>query len=108
MDPYFFGVMLLSAGSFIHTKSDVPELRPDDEQVDTAWRWLSRAAFAAWLLMLVWGAVHLPLWEPAVAFVASLTANSFLVLRGPQRAWPALSVVCSLAGLGLSAWRVFG
>lgn len=108
MDPYFLGVMLLSAGSFIHTKSDVPELRPTDEQVDRAWRWLSRAALAAWLLMLVWGLVHLAMWEPAAAFVASLTVNAFLVLRGPQRAWPALSVACSVAGLGLSAWEVFG
>jgi len=108
MDPYFLAVTLLSVGSFIHTKSDVPELRPGDEQVDTAWRWLSRAALFAWIGLLGWGVLHQPFWVPTVAFIASLTFNAFLALRGPQSAWPALSVMASLTGFGLTAWTIWG
>ncbi|WP_431284065.1 multidrug DMT transporter permease [Humitalea sp. 24SJ18S-53] len=108
MDPYFLAVTLLSVGSFVHTRSDVPELRPTDEQVDNAWRWLSRAALFSWIGMLVWGVISLPFWMPTAAFVASLTFNAFVALRGPQTAWPALSVMASVFGLGLAGWTLWG
>jgi hypothetical protein len=102
---YFAAVVLLSAGSFIHTRSAAPEMRPASAGGDILWRWLARAAFAAWLGLLVWGFVHYHWSQPVAALLASLAANGLIAQRGPMRTWPGVSMIFCLAGL-LSAFAV--
>ena len=106
MSAYFLAVVLLSAGAFLHTRSTAPGMRPADPRADAAWRWLSRAALAAWLAMLGYGVAALPWLEPASGLAASLAVNAFLVMRGPRITWPALSMFFSATGLLLALYTV--
>jgi hypothetical protein len=103
---YFLAMVLLSAGAFLHTRSSEPGMRPADPRADAAWRWLSRAALAAWLALLGYGLASLPWFEPVSGFVASLAVNAFLGVRGPRITWPALSMLFSGTGLVLALYAV--
>lgn len=103
---YFVGMVMLSAGSFIHSRSAAPEMRPASAAGDILWTWTARAAFAAWLGLIVWGFVHFHWTQPVAAIMASLGANGLIAQRGPMRTWPGVSLIFCAAGL-LSAAAVF-
>ena len=104
MDPYVPALMLLSAASFIHSRSNVPELRPESEAADTAWKYLSMLAFWLWLGLLVWGAMMRPWTDVALGFALSLAFNLLLALRGPRPVWPGLSMVSAVLGIGAAGY----
>jgi hypothetical protein len=108
MDPYVPALMLLSAASFIHSRSNVPELRPESEASDTAWKYLSMLAFWLWIGLLVWGAIMRPWTDVALGFVLSLAFNLLLALRGPRPVWPGLSMVSALLGIGAAGYLLLG
>ncbi len=100
MDTYLPALMLLSGAAFIHTRSNVPELRPASDAADTAWKLLSLLALWLWAGLLVWGAVMRPWTDVALGFALSLAFNLLLALRGPRPAWPGLSMVSAVLGIG--------
>ena len=105
MSTYFMAMMLLSAGSFIHTRSLAPEMRPASAASDMIWRWTATAAFWSWLGLGAWGLWTMHWSQPIAAVLASLAVNAVIGLRGPMRTWPSLSLMFCVAGLlsGLSA-----
>jgi hypothetical protein len=107
MSAFFYAVLLLSAAAFIHSKSSIPEMRPDSPAADIAWRWLSRAALLAWGTLLAWGFSTRGWTEPLAALLASIGLNIALAARGPRPAWPGLSMLCAVAGLGLAAYSAW-
>jgi hypothetical protein len=107
MDLYVIAVLALSVGSFIHSRSSVPELRPSSEAANTIWSLLSKLAFLGWIAMLVWGFWTLVWSLPASALLGSLAVNALLAMRGPKPFWPGLSMLMSAIGLALSVWVVF-
>ncbi|MFC7608834.1 hypothetical protein [Teichococcus aestuarii] len=52
MDTFIPALLLLSGGAFIHTRSNVPELRPASDAADTIWKllagWPSSCGSACW------------------------------------------------------------
>lgn len=105
---YLAALVMLSAGAFIQNKSVAPEMRPADSTASDAWRWLGKAAFYAWLGLLVWGAVHLHWSQPIAGALFSLGFNAFIAMRGPRTAWPMLSMIFCGAGLLAGAVLVLG
>jgi hypothetical protein len=103
---YFLAMVLLSGGAFLHTRSADPGMRPADPRADVFWRWLSRAALAAWLALLGYGFVALPWFEPVSSLAASLAVNAFFAMRGPRVTWPALSMLFSVTGLLIAVYAV--
>ena len=102
---YFVAMVLLSAGSFIHSRSEAPEMRPASAGGDMLWRWTAKASLAAWVALIVWGFVHYHWSQPLAAVLASLGANGLIAQRGPMRTWPGVSLIFCAAGL-LSAVAV--
>lgn len=102
---YFVAMVLLSAGSFIHSRSEAPEMRPASAGGDMLWRWTAKASLAAWVALIVWGFVHYHWSQPLAAVLASLGANGLIAQRGPMRSWPGVSLIFCAAGL-LSAVAV--
>ncbi|MBR0670205.1 multidrug DMT transporter permease [Neoroseomonas soli] len=99
MPTYLMAMMLLSAGSFIRTRSAAPEMRPASAASDMVWGWVARAAFWSWIGLAVWGFVTMHWSQPVAAVLASLGVNALIGLRGPMRTWPGLSMVFCVAGL---------
>ena len=108
MSSYFMAMMLLSGGSFIHSKSAAPEMRPASIVGDTAWVWLARAAFFLWLGLIVWGFRTYHWSQPLAAVLASLAVNALIAMRGPQRSWPGLSILFCIVGLMAGAALLLG
>jgi hypothetical protein len=106
MDPFLPALMLLSGAAFIHSRSNVPELRPDSEAADTAWKYLSLLALWLWVGLLVWGMAMRPWPDVAIGFALSLAFNLLLALRGPRPVWPGLSMVSAVLGISLGAYTV--
>jgi hypothetical protein len=106
MDLYIPALMLLSGGAFIHSRSNVPELRPASEAADFAWKLLARLAFFLWLGLLVWGMFRLPWTMVLAGFAVSLIFNIVLALPGPRPIWPGLSMAMAAAGLALGIYTV--
>jgi hypothetical protein len=106
MSTYFMAMMLLSAGSFIRTRSAAPEMRPASAAGDMAWGLAARAAFLMWLALIVWGFMTYHWSQPVAAVMASLATNALIAMRGPMRTWPGLSLMFCVAGL-LSGAVVF-
>lgn len=102
---YFVAMMMLSAGSFIHARSEAPEMRPASAGGDMLWRWTAKASFAAWLALIAWGFAYFHWSQPVAAVMASLGANGLIAQRGPMRTWPGISLVFCAGGL-LSAAAV--
>ena len=108
MSLYLLALVLLSGGTFIHSKSGAPEMRPSNEVASQAWRWLGRLSFWGWIGLLGWGAWALHWSQPLAGLLASLAANAFIAMRGPRPAWPLLSMLFCGAGLLAGAYVVFG
>lgn len=106
MSTYFLAMMLLSAGSFIRSKSAAPEMRPASTVADTVWGVAAKLAFWMWLGLIVWGFVKYHWSQPVAAVMASLAGNALIGMRGPMRTWPGLSLIFCAAGL-LSGLVVF-
>lgn len=103
---YFVAMMMLSAGSFIHARSQAPEMRPASAGGDMLWRWTAKASFAAWLALIAWGFAYFHWSQPVAAVMASLGVNGLIAQRGPMRTWPGISLIFCAGGL-LSAAAVF-
>lgn len=108
MSLYFLAMLLLSGAAFIQSKSDAPELRPESQASDRVWRLLGKACFAAWLALIVWGALTLHWSQPLAGVVGSLGFNIFLARLGPRPFWPGLSMLCGVAGLALTGFMLLG
>jgi hypothetical protein len=106
MSYYFFAMLLLSGAAFIQSKSDAPELRPASALANRAWRLLGKACFAAWLALIIWGAMKLHWSQPLSGVIGSLAFNAFLARLGPRPFWPGLSMLCGVAGLALTAFML--
>ncbi|EFH12853.1 multidrug DMT transporter permease [Pseudoroseomonas cervicalis] len=106
METYLPALILLSGGAFIHSRSNVPELRPASEAADTAWKLLAKLAFFLWIGLLVWGLYNLPLPSLGIAFILSLAFNVLLAMRGPKSIWPGLSMVMCVLGVALGVYTV--
>ncbi len=103
MNLYFLAAVLLSVAAVIEARCATPAMRPPAEAADRGFRILGRAAFAFWLVLLAWGALKLPWWQPAAALVGSLAANALVVGAGARSYWPGLSMGLALAGLALTS-----
>lgn len=99
MSTYFLAMMLLSAGSFIRSKSAAPDMRPASTVADTAWSVVAKLAFWMWLGLIIWGFVKYHWSQPVAAVMASLAGNALIGMRGPMRTWPGLSLIFCAAGL---------
>ncbi|MDB5369842.1 MAG: Multidrug transporter permease [Roseomonas sp.] len=108
MDTFLPALLLLSGASFIHSRSNVPELRPGSEGADLAWKWLSQLAFFLWVGLLIWGCFMRPWTTVAVGLGLSLLFNVFLAIRGPRPVWPGLSMAMGAAGIGLGVFTLLG
>ncbi|MBO1074852.1 multidrug DMT transporter permease [Roseomonas marmotae] len=106
MDTFVPALVLLSGAAFIHSRSNVPELRPASEKADLIWSWLSRFAFMLWLGLLVWGTQMRPLKEVLLGLGLSLLFNLMLALRGPRPVWPGLSMSMGVAGVAMGIYRL--
>ncbi|MES2710693.1 MAG: multidrug DMT transporter permease [Pseudomonadota bacterium] len=106
MSYYFFAMLLLSGAAFIQSKSDAPELRPASEVADSAWRLIGKLCFAAWLALIIWGALRLHWSQPLSGVIGSLAFNAFLARLGPRPFWPGLSMLCGVAGLALTGFML--
>lgn len=99
MSTYFMAMVLLSAGSFIRTRSVAPEMRPASSASDMVWGMVARAAFYMWLALIIWGFTSYHWSQPVAAVMASLAINALIAMRGPMRTWPGLSLMFCVAGL---------
>lgn len=99
MSTYFLAMLLLSAGSFIRTRSSAPEMRPASAASDMVWSLAARAAFFMWLALIVWGFLNYHWSQPVAAVLVSLAINALIAMRGPMRTWPGLSLMFCVAGL---------
>ena len=99
MPTYFMAMLLLSAGSFIRTRSAAPEMRPASAASDVVWGLAARAAFWMWLGLIVWGFLNYHWSQPLAAVLVSLAINALIAMRGPMRTWPGLSLMFCVAGL---------
>jgi hypothetical protein len=106
MDTYLATLLLLSGASFIHARSNVPELRPGSQGADLAWKWLSQLSFFLWIGLLLWGIYHRPLLTVGFGLGLSLVFNIFLAIRGPRPIWPGLSMGFGVAGIGLGIFTL--
>ena len=106
MDPFLPALILLSGAAFIHSRSNVLELRPESEAADTVWKYLALLALWLWMGLLVWGLVMRPWTQVAIGFVLSLAFNLLLALRGPRPAWPGLSMVSAVLGIGAGLYTL--
>jgi hypothetical protein len=97
-------MVLLSIGAFIHSKSGAPEMRPASQAASVFWHWLARAAFIAWIALIVWGFRELHWSQPVSAAMLSIAGNGVIAMRGPRNAWPMLSML--FCGLGLAATAI--
>jgi hypothetical protein len=100
---YFVALLVLSAAAVIEARCSTPGLRPEAEAADRAFKILGRSAFAFWLVLLGWGVLYLPWWQPLAGIVGSLALNALIVQGGARPAWPGLSMGLSLVGLFLTA-----
>lgn len=103
MSTYFMAMMLLSGGSFIRTRSGAPEMRPASAASDMVWGILAKAAFWAWLGLIVYGFYRFHWSQPVAAVMASLAVNALIAMRGPRRTWPMLSYLFCTVGLAAAA-----
>jgi len=101
---FYAAMVLLSIGAFIQSKSGAPEMRPASEAASIFWHWLARAAFIAWIALIVWGFRELHWSQPVAAVMVSLVGNAVIAIRGPRNAWPMLSML--FCGLGLAATAI--
>jgi hypothetical protein len=103
MQTWFVALLVLSAAGVIEARCATPALRPAAPAADSAFRILGRSAFAFWLVLLGWGFLTLPWWQPVAGIVGSLALNALIVQAGARTFWPGLSMGLSLVGLFLTA-----
>lgn len=103
MQIYFVALLILSAAAVIEARCSTPGLRPEAEAADRAFRIMGRSAFAFWLVLLGWGFLNLPWWQPVGGIIGSLALNALVVQNGARPSWPGISMGLSLVGLFLTA-----
>ncbi len=103
MSFYFATLVILSVAAVIEARCATPGLRPEAEAADRGFRFLGRAAFGFWLVLLAWGFWQLPWWQPVAGLVGSLAANALVVGAGPHPYWPGFSMGTALVGLLLAS-----
>lgn len=108
MSLYFMAMLLLSAAAFIHSRATEPELRPESPMTDAVWRIISHACLAAWLALIVWGALRLHWTQPLSGVIGSLGVNAIIMRVRPMPIWPGLSMLLGAAGFAAASRAVFG
>ncbi len=103
MQLWFLALLVLSAAGVIEARCATPGMRPAAPAADRAFRILGRSAFAFWLVLLAWGFMTLPWWQPVGGIIGSLALNALIVQGGVRTYWPGLSMGLSLVGLFLTA-----
>jgi hypothetical protein len=100
---WFVALLVLSAAGVIEARCATPALRPEAPAADRAFRILGRSAFAFWLVLLGWGFLFLPWWQPLGGILGSLALNAMIVRGGPRPYFPGLAMGLALVGLFLAA-----
>ena len=104
MSAAFLATLLLSVAAYIHTRSAGPRMRPANPLADLFWRALSFASLIGWGALIVRG-FYTAHWTTALAaLLGSFALNWYIGHRGPRPAWPGLSMLFGVVGLGLAAW----
>ncbi|MBX9701548.1 MAG: multidrug DMT transporter permease [Acetobacteraceae bacterium] len=103
MQTWFVALLLLSAAGVIEARCSTPGLRPPAPAADRAFKIMGRSAFAFWLVLLGWGFLHLPWWQPIGGIIGSLALNALIVQGGARPFWPGISMGLALVGLFLTA-----
>jgi hypothetical protein len=103
MQIWFAALLLLSVAGVIEARCATPGLRPEAPAANRAFRIFGRSAFVFWLVLLGWGFLYLPWWQPVAGVVGSLALNALIVQGGARPYWPGLSMGLSLVGLFLTA-----
>ncbi|HEV7265382.1 MAG TPA: multidrug DMT transporter permease [Falsiroseomonas sp.] len=104
MSAALLATLLLSVSAFIHTRSADPRMRPENAYADLFWRGLAFTALVVWgaLIARIFYTTH---WANGLAALfGSFALNWYFAFRGPRPAWPGLSMLFGVVGLGLAAW----
>ena len=105
MSAALIAALLLSVAAYIHTRSADPRMRPENPVADLVWRGLSFAALLGWGALIVRGYVEGHWADATAALLGSFALNWYFGhYRGPKPAWPGLSMLFAVAGLGLAAY----
>jgi hypothetical protein len=105
MSAALLAALFLSIAAYMHTRSNHPSMRPENEIMDLAWRALSFAALIAWGALIAKLYVQGQWANGTAALLGSFALNWYFGHhRGPKPAWPGLSMLFGVVGLGLAAW----
>ncbi|NKC32182.1 hypothetical protein [Falsiroseomonas selenitidurans] len=104
MSAFFVAALLLSVAAYLHTSSTRPEMRPAHPLIDLLWRVLSFAALLAWAGLLLRGFYERHWSDAVAALLGSFAVNWWFGHRGPKPAWPAVSMLFAVSGLGLATY----
>ncbi|PWS37163.1 hypothetical protein DFH01_09880 [Falsiroseomonas bella] len=104
MSAAFVAALLCSVAAFIHTRSSDPAMRPANAVADLVWKGLAFAALIAWGVLIVRDYARGEWADGTAALLGSIAANWYFNHRGPRPAWPGLSMLFAVVGLGLAAW----
>lgn len=104
MSAFFVAALLLSVAAYLHTRSDRPEMRPDNRLADLFWRGLSMLALLAWAALIIRGFSTRHWADGVAALLGSFGVNWWFGHRGPKPVWPGISMLFGVVGLGLAAY----
>lgn len=104
MSAALLAALLCSVAAYIHTRSAHPSMRPDSPVADLVWRGLAFAALIAWGALIVRGFVQAHWADASAALLGSFALNWYFGYRGPRPAWPGLSMLFAVVGLGLATY----
>jgi hypothetical protein len=104
MSAALLAALLCSVAAYIHTRSDHASMRPASPVADLLWRGLAFAALIAWGALIMRGFAQAHWADASAALLGSFALNWYFNHRGPRPAWPGLSMLFAVAGLGLATW----
>ena len=104
MPAHILAAVMLSVAAYIHTMSADPMRRPANVIVDLFWRVLSFVALCTWALLVLHTFFERSWTDGAAALFGSFAVNWWFGHRGPKPAWPLVSILFGIVGLGLAVF----